>query len=77
MINSERIIDSINVGIITIDENLSVYYMNTWFALHSDVDAHAVEGKSLLELFALKPEHITSLKRPRFIRQIQTGIFSP
>jgi len=63
MINFERIIDSINVGIITIDENLRVYYMNRWFALHSDVEAHAVEGKSLLELFALKPENITSLKR--------------
>jgi len=63
MINPERIIDSINVGILIIDEHLTLCYMNTWFALHSDVNALESEGKSLTELFLLTTEQISSLKR--------------
>ena len=38
MINCEKIIDSIHVGILTIDAELNIYYVNKWFAVHSDID---------------------------------------
>ena len=63
MVNCERIIDSINVGILTIDNNLNVLYMNKWFAIHADLDAEATLGKHLPELFNFLPHHLASLKR--------------
>ena len=63
MINCEKIIDSIHVGILTIDAELNIYYVNKWFAVHSDVDANTCTGKNLLSLFDLSPERLKSLKR--------------
>lgn len=63
MINCEKIIDSINVGILTIDAELNIYYVNKWFAVHSDIDANACIGKNLLSLFDLSSERLKSLKR--------------
>ena len=63
MVNCERIIDSINVGILTIDAHLNVLYMNKWFAIHADLDAEATIGKHLPELFNFLPHHLASLKR--------------
>jgi len=63
MINCEKIIDSINVGILTIDADLKIYYVNKWFAVHNDMDAEQTIGKNLLDLFALTPESLKSLKR--------------
>jgi diguanylate cyclase len=63
MIDCDKIIDSINVGIVTIDDNLVVWYMNKWFALHANIDAQASLGQSLTTLFELSPEHIVSLHR--------------
>ena len=63
MINCEKIIDSINIGILTIDTDLNIYYMNKWFALHSDI--HQEKGKilNLLDIFRLSNEHLKSLNR--------------
>lgn len=63
MINCEKIIDSIHVGILTIDADLNIYYANKWFAVHSDIDAEKVMGKNLLSLFELNSERLKSLKR--------------
>ena len=63
MIRCDQITDSINVGILTIDSELVVLYMNTWFALHADLDPVASVGQPLNALLTLKPEHIISLKR--------------
>lgn len=63
MVNCERIIDSINVGILTIDAHLNVLYMNKWFAIHADLDAETTIGKHLPELFNFLPHHLASLKR--------------
>ncbi len=63
MILCDHIIDSMNVGIITIDEGLHVLYMNKWFALHAQLDEHAAIGKALPELFTLTNEHLVALKR--------------
>lgn len=63
MINCERIIDSINVGIMTLDRDLNVLYVNKWFAIHCDLEPHECEGKLLTELFTLLPNHLSSLQR--------------
>ena len=63
MINCEKIIDSIHVGILTIDAELNIYYVNKWFAVHSDIEANSCIGKNLLSLFDLSPERLKSLKR--------------
>lgn len=63
MINCEKIIDSINVGIVTIDADLKIYYVNKWFAVHNDIDAQQTFGKNLLDLFELSPESLKALKR--------------
>jgi diguanylate cyclase (GGDEF)-like protein len=63
MINCEKIIDSIHVGILTIDADLNIYYVNKWFAVHSDIEANSCIGKNLLNLFDLSPERLKSLKR--------------
>ena len=63
MINCKQITDSINVGIITIDDTLKVHYMNTWFALHAEINATEAIGKTLPELFNFKAKCLISLKR--------------
>lgn len=63
MINCEKIIDSIHVGILTIDAELNIYYVNKWFAVHTDIEANSCIGKNLLSLFDLSPERLKSLKR--------------
>ena len=63
MINCGKIIDSINVGIVTIDADLNIYYVNKWFAVHSDIEAEHAIGKSLFSLFDLTEEQLKSLKR--------------
>ena len=63
MVNCKQITDSINVGIITIDDTLKVHYMNTWFALHAEINATEAIGKTLPELFNFKEECLVSLKR--------------
>ena len=63
MINFEKIIDSTNVGILTIDADLKIYYVNKWFAIHSDMEEAQIIGKNLLDLFDLTPERLKSLKR--------------
>lgn len=63
MINCEKIIDSIHVGILTIDADLNIHYVNKWCAVHCDVDAEKVIGTNLLSLFELNSERLKSLKR--------------
>jgi transcriptional regulator with PAS, ATPase and Fis domain len=64
MINCEKIIDSIHVGILTIDAELNIYYVNKWFAVHSDIDdADSCIGKNLLSLFDLSSERQTDRQR--------------
>lgn len=63
MINCEKIIDSINVGILTIDADLKIYSVNKWFAVHNEMDTDEAVGKNLLDLFELSSESLKSLKR--------------
>ncbi len=63
MINCEKIIDSINVGILTVDADLNIYYINKWFAVHNNIEAEHSIGKNLLSLFDLTSERLKSLKR--------------
>ena len=63
MINCEKIIDSINVGIITIDTDFNIYYMNNWFAVHSDTTPEEDKTLNLLDIFSLSEEQLKSLKR--------------
>jgi len=63
MINCEKIIDSINVGILTIDTDFNIYYMNKWFALHSEIIQEKGKNLNLCDIFKLSPEHLKSLSR--------------
>lgn len=63
MINCEKIIDSINVGILTIDADLNIHYMNKWFTLHSEIHHQKGEFLNILDIFKLSDEHLKSLKR--------------
>lgn len=63
MVSCEQIIDSINVGILTIDDKLNVFYMNTWFALHAEINPSDAYKKTLPELFKIKAESLVALKR--------------
>jgi len=63
MINCEKIIDSINVGILTVDADLNIYYINKWLAVHNNIEAEHIIGKNLLSLFDLTSERLKSLKR--------------
>jgi diguanylate cyclase (GGDEF)-like protein len=63
MVNCNTIIDSINVGILSIDVNLNVYYYNKWVAIHSDFSLEEMQGKNLLDLFDISNEKLKSLKR--------------
>ena len=63
MVSCEQIIDSINVGILTIDDKLNVLYMNTWFALHAEINPSDTYTKPLPELFKFKAESLIALKR--------------
>ncbi|ARU49694.1 sensor domain-containing diguanylate cyclase [Sulfurospirillum diekertiae] len=63
MINCEKIIDSINVGILIVDTDLNIYYINKWFAVHNNIEAEHIIGKNLLSLFELTSERLKSLQR--------------
>lgn len=63
MIQCDHIIDSFNVGILTIDADLNVLFMNKWFAIHSELDQNSSIGKPLPSLLTLLPNHLASLKR--------------
>lgn len=63
MINCEKIIDSINVGILTIDTDFNIYYVNKWFAVHNALETKDIIGENLLSLFELSSGSLKSLKR--------------
>ncbi|MDD3343721.1 MAG: diguanylate cyclase [Sulfurospirillaceae bacterium] len=63
MINCEKIIDSINVGIMTIDADLNIYYMNRWFSIHSEFTYTEDKPLNLLDIFELSHDKIKALKR--------------
>lgn len=63
MINCDKIIDSINVGIMTLDAEFNVYYMNKWFSVHSQTSYDKKMPLHLLDLFTLSEEKVKSLRR--------------
>jgi len=62
-IHYETLIDSINVGIITVDADLTIHYINKWVAVHSKIDPDDVQGQNLLNVFEIPEEKLKSLKR--------------
>lgn len=63
IIRCETIIDSLNVGIMTIDTDFNVYYMNKWFAIHSEMAYEEGCTFNLLDKFELSREQVKALKR--------------
>lgn len=63
IINCETIIDSVNVGIMTIDTDFNVYYMNKWFIVHNETAYKEGSTFHLLDRFKLSDEQIKALKR--------------
>lgn len=62
-IHYETLIDSINVGIITVDANLTIHYINKWVAVHNNIHPDEVQGQNLLSVFDIPEEKLKSLKR--------------
>ena len=63
MIDSQKVIDCINVGIITIDSDFNIYSMNKWFSVHCSITEKQAQKKNLLDIFNLPTEKLKSLKR--------------
>lgn len=63
MIKCERIVDSINMGIVTLDEDLKILYVNQWFAIHRGKKPNECIGFCLCDLFRLSTSQLVALKR--------------
>lgn len=63
MIDSQKVIDCINVGIITIDSDFNIYSMNKWFSVHCGIHEQQALTMNLLDIFDLSDEKLKSLKR--------------
>lgn len=63
MIDSQKVLDCINVGIITIDTDFNIYAMNKWFCVHCGIDETTALKRNLLDIFDLDDEKLKSLKR--------------
>ncbi len=63
MIQCEKIIHSLNVGILIIDEDLTLHFVNKWVGVHADFTPENAIGKNLLSLFELDEDRLKSLKR--------------
>jgi len=62
-INCDTIMNSIHVGIITLDTHLNIQYINRWVAIHCGLDVTRTEGKNLCSLFDISDDKIVSLRR--------------
>ncbi len=63
MIDSQKVIDCVNVGIITIDTDFNIYSMNKWFSVHCGMDEKTALTKNLLDIFDMDDEKLKSFKR--------------
>lgn len=63
MINSQKVIDCINVGVLTLDMDLNIYSMNKWFSVHCGICEKQAKKMNLLDIFDLTDEKLKSLKR--------------
>lgn len=60
-----QIFETINTGLVVLDKEMTVQHWNRWMALHSEVDAQEIIGKSLFEFFP-------DLNRPHFLRNCRS-----
>ena len=63
MIDSQKVIDCINVGVLTLDTDLNIYSMNRWFCVHCGICEERALTMNLLDIFDLTDEKLKSLKR--------------
>lgn len=63
MIDSQKVIDCINVGILTIDSNFNIYSMNKWFCVHCGIDEKQALTMNLLDIFDFTEEQLKSFSR--------------
>lgn len=63
MIQCDKIIGSISIGIIIVDSDLNVHYVNKWVAVHGNFDATLAVGQNICSLFDLTDERLKALKR--------------
>lgn len=68
MLEDRQILESINIGIVTIDRDMVVGSWNRWMAFHSGTPAEDVVGKSILELYP----HLSKPLYQRFIGSVLT-----
>ncbi len=61
----KQIADMINMGLVVLDEDLKVHFWNRWMALHSDIPADEIVGRSLFEFFP-------DLNEPNFLRNCRS-----
>ena len=63
MIDSQKVIDCINVGILTIDANFKIYSMNKWFCIHCGIDEKQALTMNLKDIFDFTDEQLKSFSR--------------
>ena len=63
MIDSQKVIDCINVGILTIDANFKIYSMNKWFSVHCGIDEKQALTMNLRDIFDFTDEQLKSFSR--------------
>jgi len=65
-INNNVIFDTVNNGIIIIDEELKIHAWNNWLKIFTDIDAKDVLGKNICDLFS----YINEKKLKRKIKTV-------
>lgn len=63
MIQCNTIIDSLNVGILIIDEDLTIHFANKWVAIHANFEPEDAIQRPLSQFFDLDENRLKSLKR--------------
>lgn len=63
MIDCHKFINNLNIGIIVTDETLTIYEWNRWFEIFSKRSSNEVQGKSLVDIFAMDEESVEELTR--------------
>jgi len=62
-INCDTIMNSIHIGIITLDAHLNVQYINRWVSVHCKLDLTISQGKNFRTLFDISDHKMITLKR--------------
>lgn len=63
----DTLLNSLDIGILIVDEELNIYYWNKWLEIHTKIKKSAIEDKNLTDFF-------TDLEVPILRRKIKTAL---